>query len=113
MYVFGGEDENVNLLNDLHVLVFEGGEMGDSSDGSSDSIRMTSSGESDSTAHLTQVSPAAQSVAMQCVWSRACMSGEPPPAREGHTMVHNGRSLLIFGGYNGVTSLNDLHTAHI
>jgi len=42
-------------------------------------------------------------------WSRAIVAGTPPPARYWHSMVYdpNRDRMLVFGGYNNSSSMND------
>ena len=124
MYVFGGEDESATLLNDLHVLTFSIAPASTAACGSSEAARNNSdanvggfkqstSRDSESPTEDAGSTTSASALILTCTWSQPTVYGEPPSAREGHIMVHNGRSLVIFGGYNGVASLNDLYSAHV
>uniref|UniRef100_UPI00358F4FA1 rab9 effector protein with kelch motifs-like n=1 Tax=Myxine glutinosa TaxID=7769 RepID=UPI00358F4FA1 len=44
------------------------------------------------------------------IWSQPRTSGNPPPPRQGHTMVAVASKVLIHGGMDGNNFMNDLHS---
>ena len=43
------------------------------------------------------------------IWTQPMISGTPPPPRDSHSCTTVGDNLVVFGGTDGIKSLNDLY----
>ena len=88
LFIIGGGDES-RVYNDLYVL-----DIGKSS-------------------LLYCPLPCTHPVTDTNTWSRPDIHGDVPTARWGHTCEVVGSQLVLFGGHDGTTMLNDLHVLSI